>query len=373
MPEKSTHTLYCDETGNTGSRFLDIAQPMFAEGGWVFAHKNVARASEAVMKVEGAFGFGAKELKGADLVRKPKGQSLIRKVCEAIGKNGGVPFVYVVEKRYFVCTKMVETIFDPEYNPCIPVSDTWDPRKRQADAQFFYQRAGSLIDQFAEGYRLNDADALETNVRNLVTLFTGCGLTDQANRVAGVLPKIGDEIRTEAKHLKSGAFPSGMDSLNLPIISEVFQFMEQECPFPCDIIHDQIESFEPLYRFIFDRFSKAKPIALEMKDGRQFHTGFKNVLSLSFADSKADPLIRAADYALAGARKFIQLALAYEPIPQDLTLTAFFILGPLLLGVTERIHGLSPNMPELAKVMVSDDWLSKVLLGRLATELKSAL
>jgi hypothetical protein len=31
------HTLYCDETGSTGSRFLDAEQPTFIEGGW-FVH-----------------------------------------------------------------------------------------------------------------------------------------------------------------------------------------------------------------------------------------------------------------------------------------------------------------------------------------------
>src|SRR5258706_11705664 len=138
MTRRSTHTLFCDETGSTGSRFLDPIQPFFAEGGWFIAHEHKSRAMDAILEVERKFKFGAKELKGSDLVKKPKGQKLMREICEVVGKNGGVPFIYAVEKRYAVCSKIVETFFDPVYNPKIPNSDTWNPEKRQSDAQFFY-------------------------------------------------------------------------------------------------------------------------------------------------------------------------------------------------------------------------------------------
>jgi hypothetical protein len=147
-----------------------------------------------------------------------------------------------------------------------------------------------------------------------------------------------------------------MDSLNLPIVAEVFQFVEQHCPYPCDIVHDEIATMEPAYRWVFDHMQNADRSILKMKDGRELHTGFVNALSLSFADSKKEPLIRAADYSLAGTRKFIQLAIANEPIPADITHIAFGTLGSILCRAYSLKYPSLGSFPELSKFMSSTKW-----------------
>ncbi|HTE92196.1 MAG TPA: DUF3800 domain-containing protein [Bradyrhizobium sp.] len=372
MP-RSTHSLFCDETGSTGSRFLDPQQPVFAEGGWFIAHAHKSAAMDAIVNIEKSYGFGATEPKGADLVKKPKGQALIREVCEKMGEVGGVPYIYVAEKRYAVCSKIVETLLDPLYNPAIPNSDTWDPEKRQTEAQFFYENGGALIEEFAEAYRLKKPGAVRANAEKWVEALRNSGHKDQAARVAGVLPNVEEEIETEARYDAAIKTPSGMDSLNMPIVAEVFQFVEQHCPFPCDIVHDQNASFEAVYKFVFDLYANASSAAaLEMKDGRRIHYGFKNALSLSFADSKSQPLIRAADYALAGARKFIQLATAGEPISENVTWIAFATLGAILLQAYAQVHPSLDRQPKLSGYMSSNYWRDMVF-GRLSRELSDLM
>jgi hypothetical protein len=217
-----------------------------------------------------------------------------------------------------------------------------------------------------------DGSRLRTNAENWATLFRACGLHHQAARLNGVIPNIEEQVGIDRGHLISGRFPSGMDSLNLFVVSDVFQFVEQKCPFPTDIVHDQTASFEPLYQYVFDLYSKADRFAVEMKDGRAITMGFKNALSLSFQDSKMSPLIRAADYVLAGTRKFVQLAIAGEPISPDLTHVAFGTLGPLLLNVYAAKHQSLESIPELARIMASKSWTQKVF-SRLHRELSTAL
>jgi Protein of unknown function (DUF3800) len=354
------YILFCDETGSTGSRFLDPAQPHYAEGGWFISNLQRDSAAKAVLDAENRFSASAKELKGAELVRKPRGQAFLRHVCEGVGRAGGLPFIIIVEKRYAVCSRIVETFLDPDYNPEIPVSETWDPEKRQADAELFYSRDDSLIQEFAEAYRLLDSPRLKTNAESWVTLLRASGLPDEASRVAGVLPNLEEAVEIERMHLSSGKFPSGMDSLNLPVVTDVFQFVEQDCPFPCGIIHDQTASFQPVYQFIFKLFSNGSPMTVELKGGRRLCAGFKNAVSLTFRDSKLEPLIRAADYALAGTRKFVQLALANEPISADLTNVAFATLGTLLLNVYAAKHPSIGTTPELARTMASRSWNRRV-------------
>ncbi len=131
------------------------------------------------------------------------------------------------------------------------------------------------------------------------------GCSEQALKVLGVLPRVEREVETAAARNRPEGISKGIDSLNFPIVIEVFQFVEQHCPYPCAIVHDRTATFEPIYSHFFNLFSSVAPAILEMKDGRQMHYGLRNALSLSFADSKTEPIIRAADYALAGTRKLL--------------------------------------------------------------------
>ena len=366
MPQ-STHTLFCDETGSTGSNFLDPAQPVFAEGGWVVSHERQPKAMAAVWEIESRYKFKLKELKGARLLRRPNGLTMMRQVCQAMAKFA-TPYLYVVEKRYAVCAKIVETFLDSKYNPNVPNSAAWNPEERQRDADIFYEHGEHLIDEFAEAYREKNAGLVRRNAQRWIVSLNTHGLHDLAGRVAGVLPRIEEEIIDDSTNIDADQTPPGIDSLNFPTIAQVFQFVEQQCPFPCDIVHDQNEEFEPIYKYFFDRFSQARPALLTMKDGRSMRFGFRNALSLSFANSTEHPLIRAADYALAGTRKFIELALADAPIPEDITRISLGGLGSILMNAYAYMHPSLTPLPEIATDMGASKWRGRVF-GRLHKEL----
>jgi hypothetical protein len=111
---------------------------------------------------------------------------------------------------------------------------------------------------------------------------------------------------------------------------------------------------------------------MELKDGRRMSFGFRNALSLTFAESKTEPLIRAADYALAGTRKFIQLAWRNDSIPAEITRIAFATLGSILLGAYASIYPSLEPMPTLSGYMASEEWTHKIF-KRLEIELKATL
>ncbi len=295
---------------------------------------------------------------------------MMREVCEMLGRRHAVPYVYAVEKRYAVCAKFVDTVFDPLYNPKISFADLSDPPKRQHDAEFFYREGGSLIDEFAEAYRMKDPVAVRQNVKNWVAHLKTRGLKQEAGKLASVLPKLDEETTVEFGSDGAEDVPRGIDSLNFPIVMQVFQFVEQNCPYPCDIIHDQTAAFEPIFLHFFRLFTQGVPRAIEMKDGRKMSFGFRNALSLTFADSKTEPIIRAADYALAGTRRSIQLALAGDPIPLDITKIAFGTLGPILLGAYALLHPSLEPMPTLSGYMASKWWTERVF-GRLQNEMRT--
>lgn len=198
------------------------------------------------------------------------------------------------------------------------------------------------------------------------------GLVDFADKLEGVLPEIEDEILAEKRTGESEEIPRGLDSLSLPVVAQVFQFLEANCPYKCDIVHDQIHSFEPVYKYAYDLFAKAQPGVIGLKDGTKVHFGFKKACSLSFADSKTEPILRGADFALAGARYFIDLALQDKPIPPDVTHIAFANLGGILCETFQYMHPELGSFPHLGDIIASRQWASTVF-GRLATELQKVL
>src|SRR6185295_4379625 len=109
-------------------------------------------------------------------------------------RNGGVPYIYAVEKRYAVCSKIVETFFDPAFNSKIPVFDISDPEKRQNESQFFYSTRSPFIVEFAEAYRLKSPVAVIANAQKWIQELASLGYVEQSNKIAGVLTNLEEEI-----------------------------------------------------------------------------------------------------------------------------------------------------------------------------------
>lgn len=102
-------TVFCDETGNSGSRFFSPEQPVFAEGGWYVRNDLRAELEAAVLELEKEHGFKPQS-KGTRMKDSPAGQRYLAAVLERISQQG-TPFFYLVEKRYFICARAVWTYF----------------------------------------------------------------------------------------------------------------------------------------------------------------------------------------------------------------------------------------------------------------------
>jgi hypothetical protein len=165
----------------------------------------------------------------------------------------------------------------------------------------------------------------------------------------------------EARAPHAAGLPAGLESLNLTIVHSLFQFIEQQSPFFCDIVHDETASLEPIFRYFFDLYAQGPPRRFVMKDGRATVTGYNKIGGLTFATSAKQPLIRAADFALNAIRTFAGLALRDEPIPQSITGGALPHLGAIWCGVLAAMYpDQLEQMPSLGTVMASKQWISKV-------------
>ncbi len=104
---KRTQTFYFDEAGYTGNNLLDPSQPVF-----VYAGVAIDRdfASQLHAEALACYGIEIQELKGANLVKSPKGCKAISLILENIS---GYSHVVVANKVYALAGKFSEYIFKP--------------------------------------------------------------------------------------------------------------------------------------------------------------------------------------------------------------------------------------------------------------------
>jgi hypothetical protein len=97
-----------------------------------------------------------------------------------------------------------------------------------------------------------------------------------------------------------------------------------------------------------------------MTDGRKNVYGFERMNSLSFGDSEAQPLLRAADYLTASCTEFARRSLTGEEVPQDLAELAYPGLGAIMVWALSQMLPESQRMPQLGQVMASEKFIGRV-------------
>jgi|LGVE01.1.fsa_nt_gb hypothetical protein len=349
---------YFDESGNSGSRFLDYQQPSYIEGGWVVEKKNIQHISTVITEIESSYPFKIEELKGKQLIKHKRGQELILKMIHEIGRHGGIPILHICEKKYMVCGKIVETFFDPLYNSKIPYADQWNLHKRQKIAQFFYEINLPLVAEFADAYRTKNPEEIQINAQKWVQYLGENNHKELSGLIAHVIPNIKDSLSAEFPVGDDPAF-KGIDSLNIPVWFCIFQHIEQNTPSPCSIVHDKIDTFELAYLESFKILKNASEGIIQFKDRRWVYP-LKNIDSFFFEDSKESPLVRAADFVVGSSAYYIDLVMSGKTIPELLHKIAFSTLGIFLMDLISHLHPqLGPPL-NLGSIIGSFEWTKKL-------------
>ena len=104
---KEVQTIYLDEAGFTGNSMLDPAQPMFVYSGLALAQEQAAELhSEAIAR----FRLQGHELKGSNLVKRPRGRQA---VSWLLSQSVEDCLVVVSDKRYALAGRFFEYLIEP--------------------------------------------------------------------------------------------------------------------------------------------------------------------------------------------------------------------------------------------------------------------
>lgn len=108
---------YIDETGNTGAKLLDEAQPQFMTAALLTRSDFDMRFAKEVNVI--ARSMGADEIHAAEL-GVGRLEEIANDLLKVIRKAGPAFAIARVEKRYVVATKVFDTLFDAYENKAVP-------------------------------------------------------------------------------------------------------------------------------------------------------------------------------------------------------------------------------------------------------------
>lgn len=137
---------FFDESGNTGTNWLDDSQPFFVYGGWLIAEDKDELAKR---RFEEIFSFSnATEIKSKYILEKRKNAFWKFMQC-FIYEIGAIPVFGIVDKKYMIAAKITETIFDCAYNPYVNAYLTHKSELKKALADCIFENK-LLLNSFSE-------------------------------------------------------------------------------------------------------------------------------------------------------------------------------------------------------------------------------
>lgn len=151
--------FYCDESGQTGANWLDPTQPVVVHGGWLFPRGSEVLVSDGVNAIRRRYRLNGEELKWSQFTRSGRADAF-QQIFELCLSHGLLPMFIVMDKRYATAAKIVETFFDPAYNPSFSLGFTGDFETKKQIAEIVL-RSTHLVSRFGPMLRAGERPSVD--------------------------------------------------------------------------------------------------------------------------------------------------------------------------------------------------------------------
>jgi len=289
--------VFCDESGNTGANFVDPEQPVYVLAGWGAASDAVDGASSCVEssrfrhRIQG-------ELRAKRLFKSQKGCRATAELMTSLGARGCFPLFTIVEKRYAVAAKMVDTYLDHEFNPEAPRLAFTDALGRSELANTLCSLPDATLRRFGAAYRALDVRELEAVAVELGGLQATGVPPEILRAVPGVVPRL-PQIAAYEREFRGSQPKDALASLNFPIFMSMLYMVEllaRRLSVKAKIYHDSISQFEEAFKSVFVAFGQRREAGqTRLTSGVAIPHAFTHVSEVSILESHEHPLIQAAD------------------------------------------------------------------------------
>lgn len=291
-------TFFIDESGNTGTDWLNKEQPFFVYGGWLVLNEKIeevnAYLKRFIIKEQSI------ELKSNKILKRKNGLYLCDEVFDILlRKFNAIPIFNVIDKKYMLAAKIVETFFDSAYNPNINEYLTYPVELKKALANCILKCEYILTDfSLLLKNGTIDISNLKKIASDLVSLFK----EEDHPQVADSLMNLSDEnfisMINEFETMTDIGKKKNRITLTQTVLVEMLKNIEMLCKtigLRVNVIHDNLRGYSEVFNEIETTFFRKKDSNTYRFNDKIWMDGFTNIESISERDSKNTPFLQAAD------------------------------------------------------------------------------
>ena len=307
------YVYYIDESGNTGTNWLDATQPLLVHGGWLVPKNNVEGVRKELVSLFQL--TQATVLKSKNVMNSKSKNKMIKMLFETMRRNGAVPFLTVSIKRFMISAKIVETFFDHQYNPNVNAKLTHPIELKKALAVCIYENdTYSIINKFSLLIQNRTASIADLRgiSESLITLF------DSRNHflVARSLKNLSDdnflemidEFETSEKNELALLMPG---IFKLLTCVEIFSAKNRS---PVDVYHDQLWGYSNIFELLRTTFLNKKILPINVgTNEKPILSGFEYIKSLEMKKDEDDVLLQLSDLLCGYAAKIFMKTIRWMP------------------------------------------------------------
>lgn len=287
------------------------------------------------------------EIKASRLIKTKGGKQAIIDLITALGKLGCVPLFHILEKRYCIAGKIVETFLDPMYNTKVANAFIPDSTSKREIANNLYNiLPADILNNFALVYRNPSLEEFEKSLHEIVAYLKSHSCIELANLIEGSLPQLKEIVEVECAEPVIGNM---QDSINFPGLSGMLMMIEALGRFNLfelvKLVHDEIHAYQDGFQKAFDLLKNAQEGVFTFPNGSVLLFPLQCIPKLEFTASHDNSLIQAADI-LASSINYLAKCAVQSKSATDLDIELSSLLFPALLN----------DMPRIAWCVGSDDF-----------------
>lgn len=334
---------------------MDPQQPAHVLAGWLVPADQRAAYAAAIVEAK-LRNPQASEFKGKNLLPTPRGRETARRIISGALDVGALPVFVIVEKRYCVAAKMVETFLDPFHNDGAYWLPTGADIERQAIANVFYESPSVLLHDFANAYRDPNTESFARNIRALADYSNSIGRIDLSSSLLAQLDdldRLVEAERAEIGTIKRNKWIAVNTFTFLSFIVLASNVIRLETDAEVEVVHDKTDEFEEAFKILFDGWRWREGLEIlpsVLQSGTVMPPLVDQLTRFRIGEPKQEPEIQAADVLSSTLRWLAEGASIGREGQFDKELFRL-TLWPLLPG--------SPV--QHASLIASDDWTRRLL------------
>ncbi|MGX4685849.1 DUF3800 domain-containing protein [Vagococcus sp. JNUCC 83] len=292
-------SYFIDESGNTGTNWLDDIQKNFVYGGWIVedsSRDEIEKYISAELKKQ-----QGPEFKSSKMFKSVKGAENALFLLNYMVEKKCVPFFIITEKKFMVAAKIVESFFDYAYNPNVNVRLTHPHPIKRALANCIMENDNyQLMEDFL--YLIKNGTISLDEIRNindkLITLFKESNFEEVSASLEGIpddgLLKLVDEFESVSNFGKDKTKLTLTEPYLHTLFSKLNLFANNILDSKISIIHDELRGYKQIF-IEFEQFFGGVPNSIKMINGNPMLGNYFMLDSLEMQTSLDELLLQMSD------------------------------------------------------------------------------